>query len=100
MLPHERSLVKDLAGKPFTILFVDSDGEADKVRPLAERDGVTWRMFLDGSTSGPIATRWNVEGWPTIYVLDHEGVIRHRGLRGEELEDAIRKLVAKVPRAK
>jgi len=38
-----------------------------------------------GSTSGPIASSWNVEGWPTLYILDHKGVIRHKflGFPGE-----------------
>ena len=34
---------------------------------------------------------------PTIYILDHEGVIRHRDLRDKELEEAVVKLLEKVP---
>ena len=100
MLPHERSLVRDLAKQPFTIVGVNSDGDAAKVERMCGEEGVTWPCFVDGSTKGPIATRWNVHGWPTIYVLDHEGVIRHCDLRGDDLEKAVRKLLAKVPRGK
>ena len=31
--------------------------------------------------------------FPTIYVLDAQGVIRHKGLRGEELEKAVNALL-------
>jgi hypothetical protein len=36
---------------------------------------------------------WEVEHFPTIYVLDAMGVIRHKELRGEELETAVNALV-------
>ena len=29
-----------------------------------------------GGTHGPIPTAWNVHGYPTVYILDHRGVIR------------------------
>jgi len=42
---------------------------------------------------GPISTEWNVEGWPTIYLIDHEGVIRHKNVRGAALDEALEVLV-------
>ena len=59
-------------------------------------EGITWRSFFDGSTSGPIATAWNVSGWPTIYVLDAGGVIRFKDVRGEALDDAIDELLEEL----
>jgi hypothetical protein len=45
------------------------------------------------STAGPIATRWNVHGWPTAYLIDHEGkIIGHHG-RGSEDDPIIEKAV-------
>ena len=35
--------------------------------------------------SGPISTAWNVRGWPTIYLIDQDGVIRYKG-HGESEE--------------
>jgi hypothetical protein len=58
--------------------------------------GVTWRSAWDGSTSGPIATAWNVHGWPTIYVIDAKGVIRFKNVRGEQMDEAVDKLLAEV----
>lgn len=60
---------------------------------------LNWRSFYDGGlVGGPIATQWGVRGWPTIYVLDHEGFIRHKNLRGEPLEEAIDALVEAAER--
>lgn len=41
-----------------------------------------------------------VSGWPTIYILDAKGVIRHRDLRGKEMEKAIEALIAEIKAAK
>ena len=54
-------------------------------------------MFWDGgNTSGPIASKWNVRSWPTIYVLDHEGVIRYKNVRGEAMDKAVDTLLAEM----
>lgn len=50
----------------------------DEEKKILAREGITWRQAIDGDTSGPWATKWNVNGWPTIYVLDAKGVIRYR----------------------
>jgi hypothetical protein len=94
MYPHERSLVKKLANKPFALLGVNSDDTRETLKNAMAKEQLTWRSWFDGgSTDGPIATQWNVSAWPTLYVLDAKGVIRYKNLRGEKLEEAIDKLV-------
>ena len=79
-VPNERSLVKRLESKPFAIVGVNSDKDREAVRKVCADQGITWRSFWDGgSTSGPIAERWNVQGWPTLYLIDPTGVIRYKG---------------------
>ncbi len=36
---------------------------------------------------------WNVEVWPTTYVIDHAGIIKHRNLRGKDLDEPLEELV-------
>ena len=96
MIPHERALVERMKNEPFALLGINSDGDAKKVKGILEKRKITWRQAIDGSTSGPLATKWGVNGWPTIYVLDAKGVIRHKGLRDEELAEAVVKLVAEA----
>jgi hypothetical protein len=74
MYPHERSLVKKLADKPFALLGINSDSDRDRVKERIKEEKMTWRSWWDGgSTDGPIASSWNVHGWPTLYILDPEG---------------------------
>ena len=89
MYPHERSLVSRLEDEPFALVGVNSD-PADKYREAIEREDISWSSFWDGgSTNGPISTKWGVFGWPTIFILDHEGVIRAKGKRGEEMDEVV-----------
>jgi hypothetical protein len=100
MLPHERSLVKEMDGKPFSIVAVNSDSSKEKLKEILAKEEITWPQFFDGgSTNGPIATAWNVSGWPTIYVIDAKGVIRAKNLRDEALSKEIRALVAETEKA-
>ncbi len=98
MYPHERSLVKKLSGKPFALVGVNSDQSRDDLKTVLEKEHITWRSFWNGgSTFGPISTDWNVHGWPTLYILDHKGVIRHKhlGSPGDAvLDKEIEELVA------
>jgi hypothetical protein len=100
MLPHEKALVERLKDKPFALIGINSDGDAAAVRKLLAEQGITWRNAIDVSTEGPWARAWNVSGWPTIYVLDHKGVIRFRDVRDEELETAVNALLAELEAAK
>jgi peroxiredoxin len=98
MLPHERSLVEKLKDKPFSIVAVNSDSSREKLKEVMAKENVTWPQFFDGGgTSGPIATAWNVTGWPTLYLIDAKGVIRHKDLRNEAaMEKAIDELIAEA----
>ena len=81
MYPHERSLVKKYSDAPFALIGVNSDREIARVKTAIEKNNITWRSFWQGAagTGGPISTRWNVRGWPTVVFIDHKGVIRFRG---------------------
>jgi len=101
MYPHERSLVQSMRGKPFVLLGVNSDVDKDKLRKRIREEGINWRSWWDGGNrDGPIATRFGVTTWPTLIVLDHNGIIRHKwvGFPGEEAFDtAVIALVMDVP---
>jgi len=97
MYPHERSLVKRLAGKPFALLGVNSDRDREALKEVMTKEEITWRSWWDGgSTRGPIAGQFNVSSWPTIYVLDAKGVIRYKGVRGEAMDKAVDTLLAEI----
>ena len=97
MYPHERSLVQAMENKPFVLLGVNSDQTKEIAKKAIEDEKLTWRSFWNGgSTQGPISNAWKVTGWPTIYVLDAEGTIRYREVRGEAMDHAVDALLAEL----
>jgi thiol-disulfide isomerase/thioredoxin len=92
MVPDERKLVEHMAGKPFSLIGINADEDMAKVRAAVAKEKITWASFRDGDP-GPIAKAWNVHGWPVVYVLDRKGVIRYRNVRGQDLADAVDKLL-------
>jgi hypothetical protein len=90
MYPHGRSLVKKFDGKPFPIVGVNSDSSREKVKEVTAKEKITWRSFWDGgSMQGPIQCQWNISAWPTMYLIDHNGVIVEKIGPGKEAEELI-----------
>jgi hypothetical protein len=88
--------VKRLQSQPFALVGINSDGDADKVKGILKDQEITWRQAIDGSTSGPLAKRWNIKGWPTIFVVDAKGVIRYKNVREKAMDDAVDTLLAEM----
>ena len=93
MYPLERSMVTRYANEPFAILGINCD-ESNQIQPVFQQQQITWRCWWDGP-HGPIVQRWNISSFPTIFVLDAKGTIRHRfsGDPGPELEKAVQELL-------
>jgi hypothetical protein len=102
MFPHERSLVARLKDEPFALVGVNSDKDLDAKKPKFVEEKITWRSFWNGplGTGGPIAARWGIGGWPTLYLIDHEGKIRYKHLGGPSEEVLDREIDALVAEAK
>ena len=59
-----------------------------------DKEKLNWRSFADEKRA--ISEAWNLQGTPTLFVVDHKGVIRHKwlGSPGEKaIDEAIDKLV-------
>jgi hypothetical protein len=96
MYPHERSLVKKMEGTPFVLIGVNSDQTRDIAKQAATNEKLTWRSFYAGRGGGDIAQTYQIQGWPTLFLIDHKGVIREKWLGSpgaEKLDAAVEKLV-------
>jgi thiol-disulfide isomerase/thioredoxin/tetratricopeptide (TPR) repeat protein len=95
MYPHERNLVARMAGKPFALLGVNCDDEkATAVRAVA-KEQLAWRSWWQGRGGERLTTLWQVDAFPTIFILDAKGVIRYKfqGYIDKELDEAVEKLL-------
>ena len=96
--PYQRAMLDIFEEDDVALLGVNSDAVLDTIVQAKESEGLAYRTWWDGhdqpdaeyaATEGPIATQWNVLGWPQIYVLDEDGVIRHTDKRGGALIAAV-----------
>jgi len=74
-----------MESKPFALIGINTNGyDAKKLKEVMDKENLNWRSFADSTSDGehfgPIATAWNLRGTPTIFIIDHEGVIRNRWL--------------------
>jgi len=79
-VPEHVELLQKHANKPFAVVGITSDRDRAAAKKIGIEKRMTWQSWWDGgSNHGPIATKWNVSGWPTNYLLDATGTIRYKG---------------------
>jgi thiol-disulfide isomerase/thioredoxin len=100
MVPHERELVKRLEGKPFVLLGVNGDDDRAKTVEAMTKETMTWPSLWNGGKLGGIVAKFGVRAWPTVYVIDAQGIIRYKNVRGESLDQAVDRLVAEAETAR
>ena len=92
MIPHEREMVGRLKDKPFALISISADAEKKTLTDFLAKEEMPWTHWWNGSQGG-ILEDWDVQYFPTIYVIDSHGIIRHKDLRGEKLEEAVLELL-------
>lgn len=81
MVPYEKKLVERMKGKPFALIGVNGDEDKEKAKESAKKHEMTWTSVWGEAEQqeGTITKAWNVGAWPTIYILDADGVIQYVG---------------------
>jgi hypothetical protein len=68
--------------KPFALIGVNINCHDPKtLKGVMDKEQLMFRSFTDqadGEGLGVIGSAWNLFGTPTVFVLDHHGVIRYR----------------------
>ena len=73
-MPDIQALAQENAGRGLVVLGVNMQEDTQPVVRYAQTLGLTFPLALD--RNGAVATRYNVTGLPTSYVVDEDGVIR------------------------
>lgn len=78
------------------IIGVSLDKSADKWKKAIESDGLNWKHVSNLKFwQEPIARNFGVRSIPATFILDENGVIIAKDLRGQALEDKIKELLAR-----
>ncbi len=86
LVPHERELVERYASRKFALLGVNCDDELDSAKSAAQANKMTWPSLRNEASDGSkITQEWKTLGFPTLYLIDHHGVIRRRWIGAPSL---------------
>jgi thiol-disulfide isomerase/thioredoxin len=96
MVPHERDLVKRMKGKPFALFGVNGDDDRSRAKEVVAKESMSWPSLWNGGKLGGVVTRLGVRAWPTVYVLDAQGVIRYKNVRQQTLDQTVDRLVGEA----
>jgi thiol-disulfide isomerase/thioredoxin len=75
-------------GPRVAILSIMADEKREDTEAAVAEGTLTWNIYWDGSR-GQVATRWAVQGFPTVYVIDTNGDIAVVDPRRDDLKNAI-----------
>ncbi len=80
----------------FEIIGISLDRDETKLRDFIKTKNMTWAQFYDGQFwNNKLAQKYGINSIPMTYLLDTEGKIIGKSLRGEALDDAVTKALAK-----
>ena len=84
--PNMVKLYQDFKDKGLAVMSVSLDEKKDKWIEAIQKDGLTWLHLSDlKGWKGEIVKLYNIDGVPTIFVLDENNRIIAKNLRGEKL---------------
>jgi hypothetical protein len=78
MYEHERSLVTELKDKPFALVGFNYGDKLEHIQNAAKEKRLIWRSFYGGDDKETVE-KYKIEGFPTIMIIDSEGVIKSVG---------------------
>ncbi len=80
----------------FEILGISLDQSEEKLRAFIKEKNMPWRQYFDGKGwESKLGGKYGVNSIPATYLLDKEGKIIAKNLRGEALEEAVAKALEK-----
>lgn len=95
----EKELLKKYSARDVELVEINTDKDLASVAETMKKDGLAWRCLADGSSDGPLSRAWQIENWPTFYVLDRNHKIRYKatGFLGDTLDAWVSRLVDEKP---
>jgi thiol-disulfide isomerase/thioredoxin len=94
-MPNVKRVYDKYHGKGFEIVGISLDQSRDRLDAYIEQNNIQWPQYFDGKWwNNDVATIYGIKSIPATLLVDRDGKIRYKSLRGKQLESAVEKLVA------
>ena len=95
-LPNVKKAYTKYHGEGFEVLGISLDSDKDKLTGFLQKNEMPWKQFFDGQGwKNKLAQQYGVGSIPATFLLDGEGKVIARDLRGSDLEAAVAKALGK-----
>ncbi len=91
-LPTMKGIADEYAKDGVVVIGIDLDRSEESFTQAVANYDLSYRQIYDGP-DGPISDLYRISGIPMLYLIDQEGIIRGKDLRGEELRQAVETLL-------
>jgi len=92
--PDLKRLYEQYAEKGFSIIGISGDHEREALQRFVQRMNLPWKQIWESQpTSGTVRHLYGVTRFPTLVLLDQNGVIKGLDLHGQDLERAVSDLL-------
>jgi len=93
-MPHVKKVYDKYREKGFEIVGISLDRNRSSLDSYIESNSIRWPQYFDGKYwQNDIAQQYGVQSIPATFLIDREGKIRYKSLRGKQLEVAVEKLI-------
>ena len=93
-IPNLIATYEKYHGDGFEIVGISLDKNKEALQRYIKDKKMPWPEYFDGKEwNNEIGQRFAVKAIPCSYLIDREGVVRYVSIRGEQLTDAITKLL-------
>jgi thiol-disulfide isomerase/thioredoxin len=79
--------------KTLKIIGINLDKDKSDAKFAAAQHGLSWPHHHDGEQENGFAAKFQIESIPSVWLFDKKGKLREVGLEGEELTEAVEKLL-------
>jgi peroxiredoxin len=94
-MPNVLRIHEKFNKKGFEIIGISLDSDRAALDRYIKAQNMTWPQYFDGrGWQNGVAEIYKVRSIPATYLIDKQGKIRYRSLRGAELERAVERLLA------
>lgn len=76
----------------FEIIGVVGDSSPKSLKEIIKKDSISWPQILSDNTN-KLKETFEIDGYPTTFLLNPEGIIVAKNLRGKELEKKVFTLI-------
>ncbi len=95
-LPHVIRAYEKYHDQGFDVIGISLDDDQEKLSSFLKQNKIAWQQNFGGKAwDNKLAVKYGIMSIPATFLIDGEGKIIVKGVRGPELEDAVVKALAK-----